>query len=153
VPQTKVEEEVVKVRMLVMSALLVAMSAMLGQVRADESNQTVEVRFDHAVQIPGRVLPAGTYWFVLANTDDHQTVQIFNQDRSKSIALLQTMNHERPQATGGVAFTIAERGTTEPPAVIAWFYPGHTTGHEFIYPRSVEKQLALAHQDTQVSGD
>ena len=143
-----------KVRMLVMSALLVAVSALaVVNARADETNQTVRVQFSQAVQIPGRVLPAGTYWFVLANTDDHQTVQIFNEDRSKSIALLQTMNHERSQSTGGVAFTIAQRGATEPPAVIAWFYPGHTTGHEFIYPRSVEKELALAHQDTQVSGD
>jgi hypothetical protein len=144
----------VRVRMLVMTALFVVMSAMAaGKARADETNQTVKVNFSQAVQIPGRVLSAGTYWFVLADTGDRQTVQIFNGDRSKSIALLETMNRERPEATGGVAFTIAERGAMEPPAVIAWFFPGHTTGHEFMYPRSVEKELALAHQDTQVSGD
>lgn len=143
-----------KVRTIVMTALFVALSAMLaGKTRADESSQAVEVKFSQAVQIPGQVLPAGTYWFVLADAEDRQIVQILNEDRSKSYGFLQTINRQRPQATGGVAFTIAERGLSEPAAVIAWFYPGHTTGHEFIYPRSVEKELALAKLNTEVSGD
>jgi hypothetical protein len=25
---------------------------------------------------------------------------------------------------------------------VTWFYPGETTGHEFLYPRQVEKELA-----------
>jgi hypothetical protein len=144
----------VKVRMIVMTALFVAMSATLAnKTRADESNQAIEVKFSQSVQIPGQVLPGGTYWFVLADTGDRQTVQILSEDRSKSFGYLQTINHERAEAKGGVEFTIAERGTTEPAAVIAWFYPGHTNGHEFVYPRSVEKELALAKHDTQISGD
>src|SRR5258707_10342663 len=111
--------------MLVMIALFVGMSAMVAdKARADESSQTVEVKFSQAVQIPGQVLPAGTYWFVLANTEDRQIVQIFNEDRSKSYGFLQTINRQRPQASGGVTFTIADRGVAEPAAVIAWFYPG-----------------------------
>jgi hypothetical protein len=142
----------VKVTMIGMMALFLGMSAMLaGKARADESNQAVQVKFSQSVQIPGQVLPAGTYWF--ADTVDRQTVQILSEDRSKSFGFLQTVNRQRPEASGGVAFTIAERGLTDPAAVIAWFYPGHTTGHEFVYPRSVEKELALAKQDTQVSGD
>ena len=143
-----------KVRMLVMTALFVAVSAMsAGKARADETNQTVEVTFSQPVQIPGQVLPAGTYWFVLADTEDRQTVQIFNEKRSKSLAILQTINRERPEASGGVAFTIAERGAAEPAAVVAWFFPGRTIGHQFIYPKQIERELALAKQDTQISGD
>jgi len=143
----------VKVRSLVMIALFVAMSTLLpGKARADEANQTVKVKFSAAVQIPGQVLPAGTYWFVMADTEDRQIVQIFSEDRSKSLGFVQTMNRERAEATGGVTFTFAERGAAEPAAVISWFYPGLTTGHEFVYPRNVEKELALAKLDTQVSG-
>ena len=143
-----------KVRMIVMIALFLGMSAMLaGKARADESNQAVEVKFSQSIQIPGQVLPAGTYWFVLADTVDRQTVQILSEDRSKSFGFLQTINRQRPEVSGGVTFTIAERGISEPATVIAWFYPGRTTGHEFVYPRAVEKELALAKQDTQVSGD
>ena len=143
-----------KVRSLVMIALFVAMSTLLpGKARADEANQTIKVKFSEAVQIPGQVLPAGTYWFVMADTEDRQIVQILSEDRSKSLGFVQTMNRERGEATGGVTFTFAERGAAEPAAVISWFYPGRTTGHEFVYPRNVEKELALAKLDTQVSGD
>jgi hypothetical protein len=128
-----------------MIALFVAMSTLLaGRARADEANQTVKVKFSEAVQIPGQVLPAGTYLFVMADTEDRQIVQILSEDRSKSFGFVQTMNRQRAEATGGVTFTIAERGVAEPAAVIAWFYPGRTTGHEFLYPRNVEQELALA---------
>ena len=83
-----------KVRMIVMTALFVAMSATLAnKTRADESNQAIEVKFSQSVQIPGQVLPGGTYWFVLADTGDRQTVQILSEDRSKSFGYLQTINH------------------------------------------------------------
>jgi hypothetical protein len=105
------------------------------------------------VQIPGQVLPAGTYWFLLPDATNRNVVEILNEDRSKSYGFIQTVNRERAQVSSGTAFTLAERGATEPAAVVAWFYPGRTTGHEFLYPRAVEKDLALAKQDTQVSGD
>jgi hypothetical protein len=86
----------VKVRMIVMIALSLGMSAMLaGKARADESNQAVEVKFSQSIQIPGQVLPAGTYWFVLADTVDRQTVQILSEDRSKSFGFLPTINRVR----------------------------------------------------------
>lgn len=34
---------------------------------ADEDNQLTKPSFSQAVQVPGRILPAGTYQFVLAN--------------------------------------------------------------------------------------
>jgi hypothetical protein len=71
--------------MIVMIASFVAMSATLAdKTRADESNQAIEVKFSQSVQVPGQVLPAGTYWFVMADTGDLQTVQILSDDRLKS---------------------------------------------------------------------
>ena len=50
---------------------------------ADESNQATAVTFNQPVQIPGQLLPAGTYVFKLANRDtDQSVVQIFNAKQS-----------------------------------------------------------------------
>lgn len=136
-------------------AALVLSGLMAGTARASEEDQAIKVNFSQAVEIPDHVLPAGTYWFVIADTNDRQTVQILNEDRSKTIAIIPTINRERSESlsvSGGTSFTMAER-PGEPAAVVAWFYPGRTTGHEFIYPKQVEKELAMAKHDTQVSGD
>ena len=48
---------------------------------ADEDNQMTKISFSEAVQVPGKVLPAGTYQFVLAsNTSSRNVVQIFNAE-------------------------------------------------------------------------
>ena len=73
-------------------------------------------------------------------------VQILNNDRSKSYGILNTIARERSQSTSNPAFTLIKRGVTEPEAVVAWFYSGHTIGHEFVYSKQIEK-------DTQVSGN
>jgi hypothetical protein len=50
---------------------------------ADEFDQATTVTFTQPVQIPGQLLPAGTYVFRLANNDSsHNVVQIFNSDRT-----------------------------------------------------------------------
>jgi hypothetical protein len=44
---------------------------------ADEWNQATKLTFSGPVEVPGRVLPAGTYWFSLMNDDsDRNIVQI-----------------------------------------------------------------------------
>jgi hypothetical protein len=106
------------------------------------------------VQIPGRVLPAGTYWFMLPeNIDEHYEVRIFNADRTIVYATVFTNYAERSQTTEHSAFTFAERGSSQPQAIVTWFYPGSTRGHEFLYPKQVQKELAKDKHDTVVAGD
>jgi hypothetical protein len=142
----------VRVKKIAIVASLVLSGLMAGTVRASEEDQAIKVNFSQAVQIPGHVLPAGTYYFVIMNTSDRQTVQITNEDRTRTIAIVQAISRERWQGTG-TEFTLAEGQGVEPAAVIAWFYPGRTTGHELVYPAQEEKQLAMAKKDTQISGD
>ncbi len=53
-------------------ALLLPFLIVLPAARADESDQATKVTFDQPVQVPGRVLPAGTYGFVLpADINEH----------------------------------------------------------------------------------
>ena len=143
------------IRKMVVVASLALSGLIAGTTRASEVDQAIKVNFSQPVQVPGRTLPAGTYYFSIINTSDRETVQITNEDRTRTIALIQTINRERPEweRHGGTAFTLALGKGVEPAAVIAWFYPGRTTGHEFVYPKQEEKELAMASQATQVSGD
>ena len=49
------------------AGLVLASLIMLPVAHADEWDQASQLTFSQSVQIPGRVLPAGTYWFVLAS--------------------------------------------------------------------------------------
>jgi len=120
---------------------------------ADQANQETKVTFSQPVQVPGRVLPAGTYVFVLpSDVTQHYLVRIFNADRTELYATVLTISAERLQVTSNTAFTFADRGSATPEAIVSWFYPGDTTGHEFLYPKQAEKELASAKLVTVVAG-
>jgi hypothetical protein len=147
-------KEVAIVRNFASLALLVAFLILLPAARADQANQATKVTFSQAVQIPGRVLPAGTYWFMLPEeVNEHYQVRIYNADRTMIYATVLTNNTQRAQPTGHSAFTFAVRGSSQPQAIVTWFYPGDTTGHEFLYPKQVEQELAKDKHDTVIAGD
>jgi hypothetical protein len=134
--------------------LLLAFTIMLPVAQADEANQATKLTFNQPVQIPGRVLPAGTYWFVLpADVTQHNQVRIFSSDRTTLYATLFTIDAERLQPTGKTALTFAERGAEQPQAIVTWFYPGSMTGHEFLYPKQMREELAKDKQNIIVAGD
>ena len=117
--------------------------------RADESDQATTVTFNQPVQIPGQLLPAGTYVFRLANNDSsHNVVQIFNSDRTHVLATLDTIATDRQEPTGHTVITLAEQGAGKPDVLLKWFYPGNLTGNEFRYSDQTERELALAEQET-----
>jgi hypothetical protein len=133
---------------------LLAFLIVLPSARTDQSDQATKVTFSQAVQLPGRVLPAGTYWFILPRDgSQHFVVRIFNSDRTTLITTLHTINADRAVPTDHTAFTLAERGSEQPEAIVKWFYPGETSGHEFLYPKQLEKELAKDKQDTVDAGD
>jgi len=140
------------VRNFVTLALLLTFLIVLPAARADETNQAIKVTFDQPVQIPGRALPAGTYWFVMVDINEHQMVSIFNADRTTLYATLLTIDAERRQPASDAAFTFAERGSSQNQAIVTWFYPGRTTGHEFLYPKQVQSELAKDKKFTIVAG-
>jgi len=135
-------------------ALLLAFLAVLPAARADQSNQATKVTFNQPVQIPGRVLAAGTYWFILPdNVTQHDQVRIFNADQTVLYGTVLMINAERREPTSKSAFTFAARDSAQPQALISWFYPGDNTGHAFVYPKPVSQELAKAKQVTVVAGD
>src|SRR5712692_5361347 len=119
---------------------------------ADESDQATTITFSEPIQIPGQVLPAGSYLFKFANSDsDRNIVQVFNADRTVLYATLQTIATERQEPTGHTVVALAEQGAGQPDVLLKWFYPGRETGNEFLYPRQKEKDLAQDKQQTIVA--
>ena len=142
------EEEVMNnQKKLMILATMLAFLIMLPVARASQEDQATKLTFTKDVQIPGRVLPAGTYWFILAdNNVTPNIVQIFNSDRSALYATVLTINAERSNPTDSTAITFAERGSMQPENIVTWFYPGDAFGHEFVYSNSEEKELAQVKQ-------
>jgi hypothetical protein len=121
---------------------------------ADESDQATTITFSQPIQIPGQVLPAGTYLFKRADGNiDQNVVQVFNGDRTVLYATLQTIATDRPEPTGDTVVSLAEQGAGQPDVLLKWFYPGRETGHEFLYPKQKEKELAQDKHETIVANE
>jgi len=107
---------------------------MLPQAKAAEWNQSTTLTFPESVQIPGQVLNAGTYVFKLADlSSDRNIVQVFDKDELHLYATLLTIPDYRLKPTDHPVITFEERATGVPEAIKAWFYPGESNGHEFVY--------------------
>ena len=125
------------------TGLLLALVMTLPSARARERDQATEITFSKSVQIPGRVLPAGTYWFVVSEANTSRNiVQIFNSNRSMLFATVLTINTESLTTTDKSAITFAEREPMQPETILSWFYPGHTPGHQFVYSNVEQEELA-----------
>ena len=129
--------------------LALASLIVLPNAHASEFDQATKLTFSQSVQIPGQVLQAGTYWFVVPIRG---VVQIFSQDRSTCYATLLTTTAERLKPSDETQITFAERGTMQPEAIVTWFYPGRMDGHEFRYPNQDQKEIAQDKQHTVVVG-
>jgi hypothetical protein len=126
-------------------ALAILGLASAGSARADEHNKQTILTFSQPVEIPGHVLPAGTYTFKLADSmSDRHIVQIFNADGSQIIATIMAIPDYRLTATDKTVIRFGEVPSGSPEAIRAWFYPGNTVGQEFVYPKPRAIQLAKA---------
>jgi hypothetical protein len=124
-------------------AVTVLGAAVLPSARADTWNKKTVVTFSQAVEVPGQILPAGTYTFQLLDSfSDRHIVQIFNADGSQIIATILAINNYRLKPTGENVMKFSERPGDSPDALRAWFYPGDNFGQEFVYPKARAIQLA-----------
>lgn len=135
--------------------LIIALSVFFGlTAHADEYDESSTLTFSQPIQIPGMVLPAGSYVFRLADSAaDRYMVQIFNADRTVLYATVQTVPTLRQNATGDTAVALAEPGAKEPDVLLKWFYPGRETGSQFVYPPQERKELAQDRHQSIVAGE
>ena len=123
-------------------SLLVAMFAAAAGADTNFNKRTV-VTFSQPVEIPGQVLPAGTYTIELANSfANRHIVRFFNADRTHLFATVLAIPNLRLTATSDTVMKFAERPGNAPEALKAWFYPGNAFGQEFVYPKARAVELA-----------
>ncbi len=124
-------------------AVAVFSATWLPSACADEWNKKTVITFSQDVEVPGKVLPAGTYTFKLLDSpSDRHIVQIFSEDGSQILATILAINNYRLEPTGKTVMTFNERPGDSPEALRAWFYPGDNFGQEFVYPKARALQLA-----------
>lgn len=116
-------------------AILLAGAAMLPPAKADDWNKESTVRFSTPVQIPGQVLPPGSYVFKLAdNQAGRHIVQIFTEDQREIVATSLAIPAYRVKPTDDMMIRFEERPAGSPEAISRWFCPGNLEGVAFVYP-------------------
>jgi len=119
--------------------------AAVSAVRADDSNKKTVLTFSQPVEIPGRVLPAGTYIFTLVDgASDRHVVQVLSEDGKTPLAMFLTIPDYRLKSTSETVIKFLEVPRGSPEAIKAWFYPGNTVGEEFVYHKVRAIELAKA---------
>jgi hypothetical protein len=122
----------------------VGLFLLVSSTRADEWDKKTQITFSGAVQVGKTVLPAGTYIFKLADINDRNVVQIFNEDETHIYATIMAIPDFRliPADKTVIKFSEtsedADASGTVPESGVpikAWFYPGDQFGESFrVYP-------------------
>jgi hypothetical protein len=102
--------------------------------RADEFDRKTIVTANQPIQVPGKVLPAGTYVFKLLGSNDLTLVAIYDADEMHLITTVQGIPSVRTETPDKAILQLEERPSGQPEALKAWFYPGDNFGVEFVYP-------------------
>lgn len=130
--------------------LAVASIGLLGiglaaSARADEWNKKTTVTVNQPIEVPGMVLPAGTYVLKLLDSpSDRHIVQIYNEDQTELQTTILAIPNYRLRPTGDTVITFWETPPGTPRALRAWFYPGNNFGQEFAYPKTKATEIAAA---------
>ena len=121
------------------------LGGMIPRATADEWNQKTTFTFSGPVEIPGQALPAGTYVFKLVDSQsDRDIVQVFSKDEKHLYGTFLAIPDQHLRPTGKTIIMFDETPAGSPEVVRAWFYPGETFGHQFVYPKQKAAALATA---------
>ena len=136
--------KIIKTMLVVLTLSLLGATLAPGA-RADDWNKKTVMTFSQPVEIPGQILPAGTYTIKLVDlASERHIVQFLEADGIKVIATVLAINNWRLHPTGETVVKFAERAGDNPEALKAWFYPGDNFGQEFVYPKRRAIELAMA---------
>jgi hypothetical protein len=104
------------------------------QGRADESDKKTIVTINEPIQVPGKVLPAGTYVFKILDPNERTLVEIYNADETHLVTMVRGIPDSRMKTPDKAIIELEQQEPGQPEALKAWFYPGDNAGVEFVYP-------------------
>jgi hypothetical protein len=125
-------------------ALALVGSAMVTAASAQTNlNQRTVLTFSQPIEVPSKVLPAGTYTFELHESQmNRHIVQVYDADGKELITTFLAIPNRRLETTDDTVVRFAEVAPGQPQAMRAWFYPGQTVGQEMVYSKKRATELA-----------
>src|SRR5215212_9392668 len=126
------------------AALLIALQA--APAHGDTWDRLTYFTFSGPVQLPGVTLAAGTYEFKVADPmtgGNAIVVSSQNGDKMRRI-FLTNRGIQLPDTADDPMIVLRETPAGAPPALQGWFYPGESTGFEFIYSHRQKHALAAS---------
>jgi hypothetical protein len=110
---------------------------------ADNWDKKTLITFDRPIEVPGKVLPAGTYLFqVMDFLGERSVVRITNEEGTKIFATVITVWDYRYNTTEDTKLFFYEAPVDTPESLRTWFYPNKRYGYEFVYPRTRAGEIA-----------
>jgi len=110
--------------------------ALAPSAKADDWDKRTVVTFRDPVEIPGKVLPAGTYVIRLVDSQsDRDIVQFLDKTETRVYNTVLAIPDYREEPASHTVITFEERSAGSPQAIKTWFYPGDLWGDEFVYPK------------------
>lgn len=115
---------------------------------ADDWDKATKITVNQPFEIPGMVLPAGTYMVRLVDiASERHVVRFLSEDESKVYATLIAIPNYRLEPTDKTSITFYESEVGRPRALHEWFYPGHQSGVEFVYPEKRATEIATVAEE------
>jgi hypothetical protein len=132
----------------VAAGVLLVTAVALPQLKAGQADEEVRMTFSAPVQIPGHVLPAGTYTFKRWDlTGNPHVIFVMDAEGTKligSVMYVPTYKDDLPlkfnegggaDARPDVHVTFSEPPTGQPEILRSWNYPGDPAGFKLVYPK------------------
>ena len=117
------------------AALFCSAFLLCSSVMADSRDKKTILRFQEEVELPGIVLPPGTYVFKVPDFNYRNIVQVYTEDESKLLTTLIGISAERLQGADRTSLRFGESRRASGDQLQRWFYPQEETGREFVYSK------------------
>jgi len=113
------------------------------QATADSWDKKTIVTSNVPIEVPGKVLPPGTYVFKLLDVAANRDIlQIFDKDEKHLQTTILAVPDYRLQPSDKPIIAFEERPSGSPEALKAFFYPGDNYGLQVVYPHKRAVELA-----------
>jgi hypothetical protein len=100
------------------------------------------VTFSQPVEVPGHVLPPGTY--VFRTFEDNSIVQVYSANEKQLFATASTIPTDRSSANNDECYFQLVKTRADAPQEVEEFYlPGHLNAMQFVYPSANEHHKGL----------
>ena len=124
-------------------------------VYGDDWNLSTRFTVNQPFEVPGIALQANTPYVIRLqdSPSDRHVVQIYNGDETRILTTFMGVSDERTEPSDKTVFTFYETQPGYPLPIKEWFYPGRSTGLEFIYPTSQATEIARHATESSSSGN